>query len=111
MKPSIYLQKGHLPSQKTEAQKWSGPCYLYQGPTADEETKERFILEHTWIISTLTFLKVRGYAEASVWGGRDERGVRRQPVVAGEGGYGCYLLGMASQLLQPFSSLSRNGSN
>lgn len=42
---TIYLQKGHLPSQKTEALKWSGPYFLYQGPTADGKIKERCNLE------------------------------------------------------------------
>lgn len=46
-----------------------------------------------------------GYAEAAIRGGRDERGVRC--AVIGEGGYGRYLLGMTSQLLQPFASLTR----
>lgn len=47
-----------------------------------------------------------GYTETSVRGGRDERGVRRQLVVTREGGHGCYLLGMAPQLLQPLPGLT-----
>lgn len=47
-----------------------------------------------------------GYTETSVRGSRDERGVRRQLVVTREGGHGCYLLGMAPQLLQPLPGLT-----
>lgn len=51
-------------------------------------------------------LFVSGYTETSVWGGRDERGVRRDSIITGEGGYGCDLLRMAPQLLQPLPGLT-----
>ncbi len=51
-------------------------------------------------------LLVWGYTEASVRGGSDERRVRGESIVTGERGYGCYLLRMASQLLQPLPGLT-----
>lgn len=80
---TIYLQKGHLPSQKTEALKWSGPCFLYRGPTTDSKMKERFNPElqsqmhmnHRIANVLKVRVRLQGYAEASIGGGRDERGV------------------------------------
>lgn len=40
-KLTVYFQKGHLPSQKTEALRWSGPCFLCQDPTTASYIKER----------------------------------------------------------------------
>lgn len=69
---TAYWQKGHLPSQKTEARRWSGPCYLYQGPTAEGETKVWFGCESRWQTHTnnrnADVLKVRALPERIRWG-------------------------------------------
>lgn len=72
------------------------------------QTQELRMNDFTVCLSLLCLL-VWGYTETSVWGGCDERGVRRESIITGEDGYGCYLLGMAPELLQPLPGLTVRG--